>query len=164
MEMQKETAVARIENLLLALWVGSLVAIGYIAAPVLFKILDKQQAGQLAGEMFAIVSVLGMAVGLLLIISVLVREGGQGVRHWRFWLLLGMFILVLVHFFGLQPSMAALKADGLVPGSDEARRFGMLHGISALSWLLQSVFGVVLVMAQLRGGRRIQRRSDFHYL
>ena len=39
----------------ITLWVGGLLAIGYIAAPVLFASLgDRQLAGMIAGRLFAI--------------------------------------------------------------------------------------------------------------
>ena len=134
----------RIENLALVLWVGALLSIGYLAAPVLFQNLeDRRLAGELAGVMFRLVGWIGLVAGAGLLIRSALRSG---IRHWRAWTLLGMLILVAIMQFGLQPYMADLKAQGLAVGSDAARQFGMLHGVSSLLYLLNSIRGVVLVL------------------
>jgi hypothetical protein len=136
-----------LERVLLTLWIGTMWAIGYIAAPVLFAVLDERQtAGRLAGEMFHIVNWLGLGCGIVLILMVLKRYG----HHWRFWVLLVMVLVVANNQFVLQPMMQALKTEGLTPGSEAAGRFGMLHGISSILYLLTSVLGLVLVALGLR--------------
>ena len=53
----------RLENLLLAVWGGTLIGIGYIAAPILFKALDDRAlAGNLAGQMFHIIMLEGLVL------------------------------------------------------------------------------------------------------
>ena len=55
------------ERLLLSLWVGIMVGVGYIATPVLFKVLDdRKMAGGLAGEMFHVVTIIGLIFGGIL--------------------------------------------------------------------------------------------------
>ena len=62
------------ERILLTLWVGGLWAIGYIAAPTLFAMLDDRKlAGALAGQMFHIISYIGLVCGTLLFISLLYK-------------------------------------------------------------------------------------------
>ena len=47
--------------------------------------------------------------------------------------------------------MADLKAQGpIVPGSDSAAAFGLLHGISTGIYLLLSLLGLILVALGLR--------------
>ncbi|HEY9151095.1 MAG TPA: DUF4149 domain-containing protein, partial [Gammaproteobacteria bacterium] len=54
------------ERILLTLWVGGLWAIGFIAAPILFAVLeDRTLAGTLAGEMFRALAWLGLVCGSL---------------------------------------------------------------------------------------------------
>jgi hypothetical protein len=43
--------------------------------------------------------------------------------------------------------MAELKLSGLVAGSESALRFGRLHGISSVLYLLNSILGLLLVAA-----------------
>jgi hypothetical protein len=130
------------ERLLLTVWVGALLAIGYIAAPTLFAVLDdRQMAGRLAGEMFNIVNWTGLVCGVALFISVFVRYG----RQWRLWVLVIMLLLVSSNEFILQPMMQALKTEGITPGTEGASRFGMLHGVSSVLYLITTLCGLIMV-------------------
>ena len=134
--------VVTVERILLTLWVGSLWAIGYMAAPVLFKLLeDRSLAGNLAGEMFHIVSYVGIICGGFLI-AMSVRRG----TNWRLWVLLTMLVLVICGEFVLQPMMQELKAIGLLEGSAEKARFGVLHVIASSLYLINSLLGLTLVI------------------
>lgn len=141
-----------VEYPLLTLWVGGMWVIGYLAVPILFATLDERMlAGLLAGQMFTAMSYIGLGAGAVLLLLAL-----QGaVRPWSQWrvrLLLVMLVLVAVGEFMLQPMMAELKALGLAEGSDAAARFGMLHGVSAILYLLNGLCGLVLLLlySQLR--------------
>ena len=131
------------ERVLLTLWVGGLWAIGYIAAPTLFAILDdKIMAGNLAGQMFHIISYVGLVCGSLLFASNFQRNK----FHWQVWVLLLMIVLVASGEFILQPMMAELKAQGLLEGSPTKKQFGILHGVASSLYLIVSLCGLVLVM------------------
>lgn len=145
------SVVLKVQNVLLAVWVGAMISIGYIAAPVLFKALDDRKlAGALAGEMFFIVSIIGVVVGTVLIVAYTMRSKSAALTQWRFWLLLIMSITAFSSLFVIQPMMADLKAQGLAPGSDAAATFGKLHGVSSIMHLMASVSGLVLLFNGLR--------------
>ena len=137
MEMQLTTTIG--ERILLTLWVGALWAIGFIAAPILFAVLDDRAlAGTLAGEMFRATAYLGLVCGaLLLIFHYLARPRPR----WRFWVLLLMLVLVALGQFVIAPMIAELRTAGL---SDSAQ-FGRLHGIASTLYLLTSLCGLGLV-------------------
>ena len=136
----------RLENLLLAVWGGTLIGIGYIAAPILFKALDDRAlAGNLAGQMFHIIMLEGLVIGAILLLLRYKSEGPSFFSHWRGWLLSLMLIFVAFSIFVLQPMIVETKALGLVEGSDTAKRFGMLHGISSLMYLVTTLSACVLV-------------------
>lgn len=138
------------ERLLLTLWVGSLWAVGYLAVPTLFTMLDDRMlAGMLAGRMFTAVSFIGLGVGTLLLLRAWILEAAP-LSQWRVRLLLMMLVIVLIGEFALQPMMAELKAGGLVEGSDEAARFGLLHGVASILYLINSLAGMVLVVLYAR--------------
>lgn len=141
---------AAVERFLLTLWVGALWGIGYLAVPVLFSSLeDRVLAGMLAGRMFTMVSYIGLSCGALLLTASAWR-GERPWRHLRPGLLVLMILSVVCGEFILQPMMAQLKAEGLVPGSVQAAEFGRLHGIASIFYLITSLSGFVLV---LLGGR-----------
>jgi len=142
------TKIARLENFLLTLWVGGMWAIGYMAVPLLFKLLeDRKLAGSVAGEMFMLISIIGLVCSAILLATQMSRVGW---RQWRVWCLFGMFIMVAVNLFALQPLMADLKAQGLIEGSEAAKQFGILHGVSSVLYLMTSLCGLALVVAGLR--------------
>ncbi len=138
---------ARLENFLLTLWVGGMWAIGYMAVPLLFKLLeDRKLAGSVAGEMFMVIGIIGLVCSAILLA---IQMGRVGWRQWRAGCLLGMFIVIAVSLFALQPSMADLKAQGLIEGSEAAKQFGILHGISSVLYLINSLCGLLLVVVGL---------------
>jgi len=136
-----------VERILLTFWVGGMWAIGYVAVPMLFSVLDdRHMAGELAGPMFSAISFIGLVCGVLILIGMLYREGGQFTRSWRVWVVAVMLGLIIISQFVLHPMMIETKAQGLVEGSDLAKRFGQLHGISSLLFMATSLLGLILVI------------------
>lgn len=132
-------------------WVGGLWAIGYMVAPVLFKSLpdDKQMAGMLAGNLFSVIAYVGIVCALYLLALRLFRHGKASFRHSVFWVILCMLLLTLISQFGLQPMMASLKTQALplqVMQSAFSSQFKMLHGLSSILYLAQSLLGIFLVL------------------
>lgn len=133
------------EKILLTLWVGGMWAIGYVVAPVLFSMLEKTVAGNVAGQLFTIMSYIGLVCGSLLLIGVVSRFGSLVTQHWVFWVLLVMLVIVLVAQFVLQPMMAELKATGITDLNRS--EFGRLHGIASVMFLINSLLGLALVVS-----------------
>ena len=131
-------------------WVGSLWAIGYLAVPVLFHAQpDKQLAGRLAGEMFSAAGYLDIVCALFLLGFYLAQLGRAAMSRRTFWMVLSMLLITLIISFGSQPSMTELKAQALpldVMSSTFAGQFKMLHGISSICYLIESLLGVFLVI------------------
>jgi uncharacterized membrane protein len=141
----------RVFRLIVVVWVGSLLTVGYAVAPVLFASLDRMTAGSVAAQLFRIEAVIGVVSGVLLLAlgNLLVRRGNDAYRRLR-WMIAGMLVCVLVGYFGLQPFMNALRVAALNAGTDVghsayASRFGLLHGVSSLFYLVESFFGLALV-------------------
>ena len=141
----------RVFRLLSAVWVGSLLTIGYAVAPVLFKTLERMTAGTVAAQLFRIEAILGVVCGVLLLAlsNQQVRRGAGDYRRVR-WIVAAMVACVLVGYFALQPFMNALRVAAMDAGTDIANspyasRFGMLHGVSSLFYLVESVLGLMLI-------------------
>jgi hypothetical protein len=136
-------------KILLVIWIGSLLSLGAIAAPVLFSVLDdKQLAGMLAGKMFAVGAWIGLTSGAFLLVYYLTSDGAKAFKSVFFWLVLIMLLLTIAGHFGVQPILQNLKNQALplaVMQSVFADRFSEWHGISRILWLIQSVLGLVLV-------------------
>jgi len=136
------------------LWVGALWAIGFIAAPVLFRELsDLTIAGNLAGAMFAIVAWVGIGAAAYALIYLFAREGAQTMKTAVFWLILLMLLLTLAGHFGITPILAHLKEAALpreVMESVLRNRFYAWHGVSGVLYVIQSVLGATLVTQLLK--------------
>lgn len=139
------------ERVLLTLWVGGMWAIGYMVVPTLFHMLDDRQlAGMLAGQMFKIIHIVGLLCAILLLISLAYHQSAALLKQWRSWVLSLALALIAVGLFVMQPQMQDLKAQGLIAGSEQAKQFAKMHGISSVMYMVTSVCGLVLVAAGLR--------------
>jgi predicted cobalt transporter CbtA len=138
----------------ITLWVGALWAIGAIAAPTLFyHLADRQLAGSLAGGMFTIVAYIGMSCGFYLLLNRLMKYGAQCLKQGFFWAVFFMLLLALAGHFGIAPIIAKLKADALpvdVMHSVFADRFEKWHGVASISYAIQCLLGLVLVLKATR--------------
>ena len=139
-----------LERIVLTLWVGSMWTIGFIVAPVLFSTLDDRMlAGNIAGQLFSIVSYIGIGSAFLLIVLSIHRSGAAIFANWPFRILLAMLLITLIGELGITPVMQAIKAGAgtaLQKGTDAHGRFAMLHGISSILFIINSVLGLVLVV------------------
>ena len=145
-------------SIAIAAWVGGMLAIGYIAAPVLFaQLADRTMAGNLAGAMFSVTAWVGLACGSYLALFILVRKGWRAILSGIFWIVVAMLALTVAGHFGIQPVLAQLKADALprqVMESAMRDRFAAWHGVSSIVYLVQSLLGLALVLMQEKGRQR----------
>jgi len=134
---------------IVTLWAGSLWAVGYLVAPVLFATLaDRALAGMIAGSLFSAQAWLTFICGALLLL-VLQADRAWPQRRTCQKLVLAMLVCSAVGFFGLQPFMAALReaagASGVMEGGTRTQ-FGLLHGLASTLYLVQSLLAVPLVL------------------
>jgi MFS family permease len=145
-------------SIAVAVWVGSLLAIGFIAAPVLFtQLADRSLAGSLAGAMFNIMAWLGLVCGTYLILFVMFAKGWRAIQSGVFWIVLLMLGLTIAGHFGVQPILAQLQADALprrVMESAMRDRFTTWHGVSSALYVAQCLLGIALAILQERGKGR----------
>ncbi len=137
-------------SLAITAWVGSLWAISYIAAPILFyRQPDRQLAGNLAGHMFSAMNDIGLVCGVYLLTYLFWRFGRAASRQPIFRVSALMLLITMAMLLYFEPTMNALKADALpldVMHSNLAARFRMLHGISQMLALIESLLGVFLAI------------------
>ena len=141
----------RVFRLVSMVWVGSLLTLGLIAAPVLFSMLDRAEAGSVAAQLFRIEAIIGVVCALVLILigNRYVKSGIADYKRVR-WIVAVMLLCVLVGYFGLQPFMDSLRMAAQEAGTDlatspYAKQFGMLHGVSSAIYLIECLFGLALV-------------------
>ncbi len=140
---------SRLNLIVITLWVGALWMTG-LTAYVLFDTLrDKQLAGSLAGRLFTIVSYIGMASAIYLLIQRLLDYGTSAFKQGFFWAVLVMLLLVLAGHFGIQPLLTQLKHAALpndVMQSVFASRFRNWHGVASVAYLIECILGFVVVL------------------
>ena len=135
------------EKILLTIWVGGMWSIGYVVVPVLFKMLDKSMAGNVAAQLFTIMSYIGILAATVLIINILANSGFNS-RHWQLWTIIFMLLIIIIGQFVIQPMMAELKAAGIQESN--AAQFAKLHGTASVLFLINSLAGLVLVITGLK--------------
>lgn len=145
-------------GIVIAIWVGGLLAIGFIAAPVLFAQLpDRAAAGAVAGVMFTWIAWLGLGCGGYLVLYLLAVKGWRAVQSGVFWIVVLMVALTVAGHFGVQPVLEQLKAEALprqVMESALRDRFGAWHGVSSALYVAQALLGLALAALQERGRGR----------
>ena len=142
--------IPRLRVLLVTFWVGSAWTIGYVVAPLLFATLsDRAQAGTLAGLFFKAEAWISLIFGASLL-AILWAERENPTRILQIKLVIVMMLCAVIGYFGLQPYMAELRAIAVQSGGimDDAMRtrFGVLHGMASVIYLLHSLLGVGLVL------------------
>lgn len=135
----------RVRTLLAALWLGLVVALAAMVAPVLFAGLEREVAGRLAGQMFRIEAhvALGLATALFLIerrlAGLRVRAGQGSVLSANLLLVLAALFCTVLGYFALQPMMEAARAG-------QGRfSFGALHGLSSVLFMVKGLALLALV-------------------
>lgn len=139
----------KLSLIVVTLWVGALWMTG-ITAYTLFQTLnDTKLAGNLAGNLFEIVSYIGIASAIFLMIERLLSYSTRALKQSYFWAVFVMFLLVLAGHFGIQPLLAQLKASAMpadVMHSVFADRFRTWHGIASVAYVFECLLGIVLVL------------------
>jgi hypothetical protein len=151
---------------LVALWIGGLTALGAVAAPAVFAVLElhdpvagRTLAGQVFGDMFARFQHLALFLGAGLI-AVLAMRALLGPRPRRLGLQLGLVALMLTASvytgFVIAPRIDTLRSGSAttmasLPEADPRKReFGRLHGLSNGLMALTLVAGLALFWIEAR--------------
>jgi len=134
--------VSKARLLAVTLWAGSLWTVGYLVAPTLFATLhDRVLAGTIAGSMLRTEAWLSMALAVVMGGLLAVSKDVTEQRRKTLYMVVGaMLVCTLVNYLGLWPVMADAKLAG------DRSTFGMLHGISMVVYLAQSLLAIFLVI------------------
>ena len=143
----------RLCALLTSLWLGMQVMAGYVATPILFERLGKQEAGNIAGVLFSINNYFGLLAWTMAWLVVRSNQNrslnNNGKVAPKFIILL--LLLTASNQFLISPVIAAHKTGtanwllSLLGGS-----FGMWHGISSIIYLVCSILGLGLLWRYLK--------------
>ncbi|MFM2118785.1 MAG: hypothetical protein RL722_253 [Pseudomonadota bacterium] len=147
---------SRIDRLvapLAGLWLGAMVTLGAVVAPLAFATFDRQVAGRFAGACFKVEAHAALALAVLIFLIERLRArrlaaAGQG-SLWsaNMLLALGALFCTITGYFVLQPMMEAARQ-----GQPGAASFGLLHGASSAFFGLKGL--LVLTLAWRASGPR----------
>lgn len=145
----KAPLIRRVFVLTTGLWLGAILSVGYMVAPVLFSNLpDRLIAGFIAGELFRITTTITLIVAIVLLglSNWLVNRGFQSYRKIRWFVLI--ILLLAIGGSLIQMWMVDLKRLASIEGvgvmqSSYAIPFARLHGVSSILFLLESVVGLI---------------------
>ena len=139
----------------MTVWVGGIVALGAIAAPVLFRRLPRPEAGALFGPMLRIFEKVSLAAAILAVAGAAAMAwiGGQHANLWvvvRYVALAGMCVLLFAANILVHPAIRTVQDanPGISqrPETDPARaRFQSLHKLSERLMTGQLVLGLVVL-------------------
>jgi hypothetical protein len=136
----------------LACWLGSIIFFSFIGAPGIFKTLEREQAGEVAGVIFPKYYVLGyICAGLSLAALV---AGSEKVPIIQVALLLAMAICSLIAGMVVGPRAKVIKArikNETGNGETLKRAFNSLHGWSVRLNAAVLLMGLVLLWRTARG-------------
>lgn len=136
--------------LVAALWAGTLWALGYVAAPAAFAVLGSGQAGDLVALLLTRQAWLSIACAVVLLVLLRVSlDLAPPRRRFLNLLVLAMLACALVIFVGLQPVMANLRelaGPSGVRASPYWTQFAVMHGVSQLFHIVQSLLGAWLIV------------------
>jgi hypothetical protein len=143
--------------LALGLWSGGLVALGAIAAPLVFRIVPLPDAADAMAAVFARFDqlVIGLALTLLVADGVLLlaRRGGRSdwLDRLRPLATIVLCLLGIGEAMYITPRIAGLHAAGAVRGmGDSGLRLDQLHGIAERLGKGQLLLAVFLVVLHIR--------------
>jgi len=143
----------KLTGLVITFWVGGLWITGLSASILFDTISDRQLAGSVAGQLFEMVSYIGIVSGLLLLAQRFAEFGMPSLKQRYVWIIGAMLLLILVGYFGIQSHLAQLKADAFpveVMQSEYAKQFAIWHGVSGVIYLMECLLGAALVLISWR--------------
>ena len=123
-----------------AIWLGMQLTAGYIVAPILFRLLPKMQAGEIAGILFAITAICG-----LVIFGAAYAFFRRQLASLSWWVLVLWLLLACNHLL-VTPVIEAHKYGldnwllSLVGGT-----FGIWHGLSNIIFLICTILAAMCV-------------------
>jgi Mn2+/Fe2+ NRAMP family transporter len=136
------------DRLLVTLWVGSLLSIGFIAVPLAFITFDNVEiAGNYAGELFRVVNLLGIGCAIALLLTKLIQHGKNTFKLWRVWIISVMLILTLYLIVFLFPEADAIKRLDWRTDPILSEQFSSLHSLSEVVYSIISLLGITLVVS-----------------
>ena len=128
----------RFASWLAGLWTGVIAAVGFVAAPTLFAVLPRADAGRVAARLFETDAYLGLGAGVILLMLALprtdaIRRQGSSRFSAELMLVLAALFCIVAGQFAVQPMIeSARRGEG-------SASFAVLHGVASLFFVAKFV-------------------------
>jgi uncharacterized membrane protein len=137
----------------IALWIGGMAFFSFMAAPSIFKVLPREEAGKVVSDIFPKYYWQGIicgAIALVASVALGMRDRWNSLLIVRTIMIGVMLIGILYAVVILQPKVQAVKAqitsfEGLAPTDPLRLEFGRLHGRSFSVNAAVLLLGVIVV-------------------
>lgn len=133
-----------IGDVTLIFWAGLCWALGYVFIPTLFVNFPRVEAGAIAGQLFSVENTTGLICAMILLVDYRVRFSKSLFHQCGFWLLMFTICLLMTRYIVLSPLIEQVKIVG------DTDRFSLLHGLSQVVYLMQSVALLFLVRERFK--------------
>ncbi|MDP2690436.1 MAG: DUF4149 domain-containing protein [Deltaproteobacteria bacterium] len=145
----------------LAVWVGALIFFTFFAAPSIFKVLPRELAGEVVGDMFPKYWMIGYVAGLLSLSSLLgisfIEKGFPAARVILLTVMTGVTfysgLVVAPKAHEMRIEARAAKETGEKEAPSIEKAFKRTHAISAALNMAVIVFGVIVIYLMSRSLR-----------
>jgi hypothetical protein len=141
-----------VSAIVITFWVGGLWVTGFWAYVLFKNVPDQKLAGQVATEYFHIMSTFGLYAACFLLLLRFFKNGFQALNQVYFWTIIAMLSLVLANQYGIEPQLELVRKSALpldVMQSPYADSFKMWHGVASVVYMVQCVFGLIVVTKRL---------------
>ncbi|OSI11711.1 DUF4149 domain-containing protein [Neisseria canis] len=151
----------RFAALIAGSWLGMQIMAGYVAAPILFKSLDRVPAGDIAGKLFTVVGYYGLAAWFLVYAVARIQSRSKKPQRW----IALQIVLLGINQLAVTPVIETVKQGQHHPllaisnlfispsnQADALTEFAFWHGLSSLIYMATSVLGLLLLSVFLRLG------------
>ncbi|MES2900910.1 MAG: DUF4149 domain-containing protein [Pseudomonadota bacterium] len=132
-----------------ALWAWPAIMVAIAAATLSAYITDRAAFGAAVSYLFRIEALVGLVCSLVLLVFLWSDTQLGNAKRRNQSIMAAVGLACILGYFALQPVMAGLR-EGAGPAgvmaSAARKQFGMLHGVSMLLYLVQTVMAVVLVV------------------
>ncbi len=146
-----------IHLMIVSLWVGAMIFFTFCSAPSIFKILPRESAGDVIGDIFPKYWILGYAAGAVSVATLFYMGNLLGrLSELKALVLIEMFALALFSGLVIGRRARAIKADMRAAEGEEQEafrgKFRKIHAVSAifnLSLILLGVYYIYLLSSGL---------------
>jgi uncharacterized membrane protein len=143
------TAIIRFIHLLsLVVWIGGMIFFSFIAAPSIFKVLPRNKAGEVVGDIFPKYWIMGYICSAMALLTILILS-----LHNKLYIFLLIMMCVLTFYSGLAVGTRAraVKARIRLPGDpNDAERlkteFNRLHRRSMILNGIIMILGIIAIL------------------